>query len=75
MRFFCLVLLLVGLASCAAVELPAEPEFEPEPVPLFEPDNIGPWCGYAARLVANPNADPSQKKSVEELARQRGCST
>lgn len=73
MRLCCLVLLLVGLASCAAVELPSEPEFEPEPIPMFEPDNIGPWCGYASRLLANPDADPSQKTAIEQLVRDRGC--
>lgn len=73
MRLICLASLLFGLASCASVELPAAPEPEPEPVPLFEPDNIGPWCGYAARLIANPNSDPSLKKTVEELVRSRGC--
>ncbi|MFL4470130.1 hypothetical protein ACERZ8_09705 [Tateyamaria armeniaca] len=74
MRFFCLVFLLAGLASCGAVPPPAEPEFEPEPIPQFEPDNIGPWCGYAARVLANPDAEPAQKTAVDALARERGCS-
>ena len=73
MRLFVLLSVLVGLAACAAAPIPLEPEPEPEPVPLFEPDNIGPWCGYATRLVLNPETDPAQKEAVESLARQRGC--
>ncbi|WP_193743584.1 hypothetical protein [Tateyamaria sp. ANG-S1] len=73
MRLFCLMSLLVGLAACFGPQLPAEPEPEPEPVPLFEPDNPAPWCGYATRLVLNPETEAAQKASVESLARQRGC--
>lgn len=75
MRSFYVTFLLVGLASCGAVEVPAEPEFEPEPIPQFEPDNIGPWCGFASRAIANPDTDPSRKVALEELARDRGCSS
>ncbi|WP_299147794.1 hypothetical protein [uncultured Tateyamaria sp.] len=74
MRFFCLAFLCLGLTACVAgVELPAGPAPEPEPVPLFEPDNPGAWCGYANRLIANPNADPDLKANVQTLAQQRGC--
>ena len=74
MRNFCLIVMLSGLAGCfAAPELPEEPAFEPEPVPLFEPDNIGPWCGYAPRVGLNPDTDPATKKEIEDLAAARGC--
>ncbi|MEX0310642.1 MAG: hypothetical protein AB3N17_10400 [Tateyamaria sp.] len=73
MRLLSMMTLLVGLAACFGPQLPPEPEPEPEPVPLFEPDNIGPWCGYATRLILNPETDAAQKSSVESLAKQRGC--
>lgn len=73
MRLVFAVLLLGGLTACAAVEAPPEPKPEPPSIPLFEPDNTGPWCGYAARLAANPDADPAQKASVAALASDRGC--
>lgn len=73
MRLICLVLLLGGLAACAAPVAPPEPKPEPPSIPLFEASNPGPWCGYALRLGLNPDADPAQKASVEALAKQRGC--
>lgn len=74
MRYLCLIGMLAGLAACVkAPELPPEPAFEPEPVPLFEPDNIGPWCGYATRVGLNPETDPVKKAEIEALAQARGC--
>ncbi|MEO1556179.1 MAG: hypothetical protein AAFS01_07085 [Pseudomonadota bacterium] len=73
MRIFCVMLSLVGLAGCFAPQVPAEPEFEPEPVPLFEPDNPGPWCGYATRVGLNPETPPTEKDAIGALASERGC--
>ena len=73
MRLFFVMAMCVGLAACFGPQVPPEPEPEPEPVPLFEPDNIGPWCGYAMRKVLNPETDVAQKQSLESLAQQRGC--
>ena len=73
MRNLCLILMVTGMAACVKPELPEEPAFEPEPVPLFEPDNIGPWCGYATRVGLNPDTDPAKKAEIEALANARGC--
>ncbi|MEO9572994.1 MAG: hypothetical protein ABJ263_10930 [Tateyamaria sp.] len=73
MRNFCVMLSIVGLTGCLAPPVPEEPEFEPEPVPLYEPENPGPWCGYATRIGLNPDTPASEKEAIEALAAERGC--
>lgn len=73
MRAIWMLAMLGTVGACAAVEAPPEPEPEPVAIPLFEPDNIGPWCGYATRLLANPDVEPARKSATEALARERGC--